>query len=324
MSGLTSGLQRLGKAKTRNKADEIFAYLHKVRVEDDPELSGISEDEDKEYGSPGEKSMAGVLFRADEPVARRIPDKPNITFTSVMPKKSSASKAKNILARIGGIKLGDVDDAIRDITGSPLIRAGALGLLSAGAIYAAYPWLDEPDPRYSALYGGDKAYNTRRDWVTGLTGLGMMGLGIYASKHPNIADSWYRYLPKKDPVPVSSIRKGASMLGPADFVPLGFAQQAIMNSPEMSLDNKYRAVSMLNAIPGGPQTPINSTDIVSAAVNTGSSANGYPLGRAAVGAVADALIGYTVASALGSKNPSRGAALVGLGSFGLNLLKQAF
>lgn len=323
MSGLTSGLQRQGKVKTRNKADEIFAYLHKVRIEDDPELSDISEDEDKEYGSPGEKSMAGFLFREDQPVARRIPDKPNITFTSVMPKKSSEDN-RGILARIGSIKLSDVDDTIRDFTGSPLVRAGALGLLGAGAMYALYPQFDEPDPTYSQLYGGDKAFDTRRKWVSGLTGAGIMALGAYASSHPDLVSSWYKYMPKRDAVKPKGIPKISSMFGPVNTVPLGFAQHAVMSSPTMTPENKYKAMNMLNAIPGGAHTPVTSTDIVSTAVSTGASAGGYPIGRSTVGAVADALITYAGAKAFGAKDPSGIATKVGLGSLGLRLVGQLF
>ena len=323
MSGLTSGLQRQGKVKTRNKADEIFAYLHKVRVEDDPELSDISEDEDKEYGSPGEKSMAGLLFREDKPVARRIPDKPNITFTSVMPKKSSEDN-RGILSRIGSIKLSDVDDTIRDFTGSPLVRAGALGLLGTGAMYALYPKFDEPDAEYSQLYGGDKAFDTRRNWVSGLTGASILALSLYAGAHPDIGSSWYKYTPKRDRVQPTGMAKISSMFGPVDSVPLGFAQHAVLNSQTMTPENKYKAMNMLSAIPGGAQTPITSTDIVSVAVSTGASAEGYPIGRSTVGAVADALIAYTGAKAFGAKDPGGIATKVGLGSLGLRLVGQLF
>ena len=323
MSGLTSGLQRLSKAKTKNKADEIFAYLHKVRMEDDPEFSELSEEDDSTYGLPGEKSMAGMLFREDKPVVRRIPDKPNITFTSMMPKKSSGDN-RSILQRLGSIKFSDVDDTIRDVTDSPLVRAGALGLLGGGAMYMLYPKLDKPDPTYSQLYGGDKAFDTRRKWVSGLTGLGLTALGVYASSHPDIASSWYRYTPKKDATPKAGITKISSMFGPAATVPLGFAQHAVMASPTMTAENKYKAMNMLNAIPGGAKTPITSTDIVSTAVATGASAGGYPIGRSTVGAVADALIAYTGAKAFGAKDPSGLATKVGLGSLGLRLVGQLF
>jgi hypothetical protein len=239
----------------------------------------------------------------------------------MMPKQSSAGKkSSGILEALGNINLSDINDGVRAITGSPLVRSGALGLLSAGAMYAAYPFLDKPDPLYSKLYGGDQSYNKRRNWVTGLTGLGILAASIAADSHSQIPGAWYKYLPKK----ASALRKKSSMLGPADFIPIGFAQQAVMDSPTMTLDNKYRAIQMLNAIPGGPNTPVNSTDIVSTAINTGSSANGYPLGRATVGAVADALLTYTGAKAFGSENPGSIAAKVGLTSLGLRALGQMF
>lgn len=311
-----------GKSKEKSIADQIFEYLHKVRTEDeDINYSEVS-DRGDEY--PGSRSAAGSLFGSNKPVEKRIPDRPNITFTSVMPKQSSAlttkatDKAGGFLKSIGDIKIGDIDDTIRELTGSPLIRSGALGLLGAGALYALYPWLDKPDPVYSKLYGGDRAYNTRRNWLTALTGIGLTGLGIYASSHPNIKGSWYKYLPKKD-----GMRKNNSMLGPADFVPIGFAQQAVMDNPNMTLDNKYRAISMLNSM-GGPNTPVSSPDIVSAAVNTGASAHGYPVGRATVGAIADSLLTYAGAKAFGASDPGGLAAKVGLGSLGVRLLGSMF
>jgi hypothetical protein len=317
------------KRAKKSMADEIFAYLHKVRTEDENYLQ--SSDERSENQFPGSHSTAGFLFNKDKPVARYIPDRPNITFTSTMPKSASIkSNIKNtsesLLSSIGKIKLSDVDDAVKGLTGSPLVRAGALGLLGASALYAAYPWLDKPDPVYSEMYGGDRAYDARRKRLTTLTGVGLTSLGLCSSIHPNIKDSWYRSLPKKhgESTPFSNIRKGASMLGPADFVPLGFAQKAVMESPTMSLDNKFRAVQMLNAIPGGPETPITSTDIVSAAVNTGASAGGYPLGRATVGAVADSLLTYAGAKAFGADNPGSLAAKVGLGSLGIRLIGSMF
>lgn len=318
------------KRAKKSMADEIFAYLHKVRTEDDDALQDIPTSDGGEQ-SPGSRSMAGLLFKKDKPVERYIQDRPNITFTAMMPKSASVKSTvkdagEGLLSRIGKIKLSDIDDTIKDLTGSPLVRAGALGILGSGAIYAAYPWLDKPDPIYSEMYGGDKAYETRRKWITALTGIGLTGLGIYSSIHPNIKDSWYRYIPKKqgEYTPFSNIRKGASMLGPADFVPLGFAQKAVMDSPSMSLDNKFRAMQMLNAIPGGPGTPVTSTDIVSTAVNTGASANGYPLGRATVGAVADSLLTYAGAKAFGADNPGGLAAKVGLGSLGIRLIGSMF
>lgn len=327
MRGFRNQGSAVDSAVPRSKADEIFAYLHKVRSQDGDIAQPEEEVQDQK---PGSRSAVGRLFGYEKPVQKKIPDRPNITFTSVMPKKSSAKakaseKAEGLMAGIGNISLGKIDDTIRKYTGSPLVRAGALGLLGAGAIYAAYPWLDEPDPVYSTMYGGDKAYNTRRNWVTALTGIGLASLGIYASKHPNIKSSWYKYLPKKNErIPLKDIQKTASMLGPADFVPLGFAQKAVMESPTMSLDNKYRAVQMLNAIPGGYNTPVTATDIVSSAINTGASSAGYPVGRATVGAVADALMTYAGAKAFGSDNPGGLAAKVGLGSLGLRLVGSLF
>ena len=315
------------RPKEKSKADEIFEYLHKVRMEDEDTEYSDAPTDSEEFSYPGSRSAVGKLFGGESPVARYIPDKPNITFTSMMPKKSSGelkTKVSNLFESIGSIKLKDIDDKIRSVTGSPLVRAGALGLLSAGALYAAYPWLDSPDPRQEALYGEDEDYNYRRKLVTGLGGLGILGLSAYASTHPNIKSSWYKYIPKNnETIDYSGLRKNSSMLGPADFVPLGFAQQAIMDSPNMTLDNKYRAVSMLNAIPGGPNTPINSTDIVSSAISTGSSANGYPLGRVATKAVADALLTYTGAAAFGSERPGMHAARAGLISLGLGLMGQS-
>lgn len=274
--------------KYKNKADAIFSYLHKVRMGEDVE--GLSDDTVQEYPR--------TLFK-DKPVEKNIPDKPNITFTSVMPKKADGV----------ALGLGHIDDAVRAVTGSPLVLAGALGLAGAGGMYLAYPKIDPPDPTYSQYYGGDKDNEKRRRIVSALTGIGLTSIALAAAHHPEIKSSIFKYLPKK-----------ASMLGPVDFVPMGFAQQAVVDSPKMTLDNKYRALQMLSAIPGSPNTMINSTDIVSTAVNTGASSNGYPLGRATVGAIADSILTYAGAKAFGAENPGRLAAGVGLTSLGLRSL----
>jgi hypothetical protein len=318
------------RPKEKSKADEIFEYLHKVRMEDeDTEYSDATTDSE-EFSYPGSRSAVGKLFGGESPVARYIPDKPNITFTSMMPKKSAATpdtpkEDEGFLASIGRVKFSDIDDTVRNVTKSPLIRAGALGLLGAGAMYLAYPWLDSPDADRVAVYGKDEDHSKRRGWITAATAPAIMALAAYSSSHPNIKSSLYKYLPKNDEIiPYTGLKKNSSMLGPADFVPIGFAQKAVMDSPTMTLDNKYRAINMLNAIPGGPNTPVNSTDIVSTAVSTGSSAHGYPVGRATVGAVADALLTYAGASAFGVQNPGGLASKVGLGSLGLRLLGQSF
>lgn len=222
-----------------------------------------------------------------------------------------------------------------DFIRSPLVDSALTGLGVFGLAYAADKFFD-PDPEteqeqntitadYLAkhkivpkTYDEVKYYRAKalqrrrlnRYLIAGATGL--IGAGL---------NSWYHYVPGKPSSlwKFSNMEKKAGMLGNLDYMDINEVKSAVMDS-NMTDGNKFLSMSMLDTI---NKPMVNSTDIVSAAVNTGVSAFGSPIGRYTVAAAADAALGYGLGKALGISAPGRLAATTGIGSFLLRTLQPA-
>ena len=115
------------------------------------------------------------------------------------------------------------------------------------------------------------------------------------------------------------------MLGPVDYVPKSFAMNAVTLDPNIPDYLKYNTLNVLGNISGGDDTPVNSTDMVMAGINSGlSGKTGLPLGRIAVAATADAVAAYGLGSLMGIPSPVKLARNVGIGSAVIRGLNSLF
>lgn len=324
------------------RSDEIFKYLNKVR----------KADRDQEDYSPEElnKKGKGRDLLADNTYSRNFVDRlpyissdsrafsptagASIDYTGhIMPgnrlNKKIASSDQGVLERLGDIRLSDIDDAIGKYTINPIVQSLLVGGVSGLGMYAFAPTIT----KYLSMVAGDKPrVNSRTgeiEWIspeerkkTALwagIGLGVGNLARHINyKNPSLSD--ITSFPKK----ASSLKKLASMLGPVDYVPKSFAMGAVYNNPSLPDPLKFSTLGALNSIGGSGDRMINSTDMVTAGINSGfSGRTGLPVGRIAAAATADALAAYGVGSMFGVQSPGNLARNVGIGSAalrGLSLL----
>jgi hypothetical protein len=138
------------------------------------------------------------------------------------------------------------------------------------------------------------------------------------------ANSWYHYVPGRPETLYkwanTGMRKRAGMLDPNSFMDINEVKASVMDSP-MTDGNKFLAMNMLDSI---NKPMVSSNDIIGAAVNTGVSALGSPIGRYTVAAATNAAIGYGAGSLMGISRPDRLAATMGIGSFVMNSLQPTY
>lgn len=301
---------------TDNPANKVFDYLYKVRT------GGVDNEEPTSERSPWQYNprFNADAARLTSPVPHIDKDKKafesDINFDSIMPKRADAMPEYMPEHKTWGNRnsLGGWQDKFRKYTGSPLVASALLGLGVGGTQYLLAnrigEWMgDNPvgrDPKT-----GEPIYVTPEDRKRNaiLWGAGAALLNSALHFHPGEWSSLYKYSPK------SNMRKTSSMLGPVDYVPLGMAQQAIMQDTRMTNMMKSNALNMLGSISNNPNTMISSTDMVGAAIQTGASANaGAPLGRMAAAATADYFTGLGIGKLLGMNNPQSLATAAGVGS----------
>lgn len=146
---------------------------------------------------------------------------------------------------------------------------------------------------------------------------GAVGLGGAA------LNSWYHYIPGRPQTLYkwsSAMAKRASMLDPSSFMDINDVKASVMDS-SMTDGNKFLAMNMLDSI---NKPMVSSNDIIGAAINTGVSAMGSPIGRYTVSAATNAALGYGAGSLLGISRPDRLAATMGIGSFVMDSLQPNY
>jgi hypothetical protein len=135
------------------------------------------------------------------------------------------------------------------------------------------------------------------------------------------ANSWYHYVPGRPETLYkwanTGMRKRAGMLDPNSFMDINEVKASVIDSP-MTDGNKFLAMNMLNTI---DKPMVSSNDIIGAAINTGVSAIGSPIGRYTVAAATNAALGYGAGKLMGISRPDRLAATLGIGSFVMNSLQ---
>lgn len=331
-----------GFVSAGDRADGIFDYLNEVRQADrdqedysPEELSKLKNKKD-----PLEDNTYSKNFVTRIPVIKsrarafNPPEGQSVNYTGYImpgnrPNKKIASAGQGILERLGNTKLSDIDDAIGKYTVNPVVQSLLVGGAAGLGMYAFAPTIT----KYLSMAAGDKPrVNSRTgeiEWIspeerknTALwAGIGL-GLGNLARhinyKNPSISN--ITSFPKK----ASSLKKLASMLGPVDYVPKSFAANAVYNNPSIPDPLKFSTLGAINSISGSGDRMINSTDMVTAGINSGfSGRTGLPVGRIAAAATSDALAAYGVGSMFGVQSPGNLARNVGLGSAalrGLSLL----
>lgn len=146
---------------------------------------------------------------------------------------------------------------------------------------------------------------------------GAVGLGGAA------LNSWYHYIPGRPQTLYkwsSALDKRASMLDPNSFMDINEVKASVMDS-SMTDGNKFLAMNMLDSI---NKPMVSSNDIIGAAINTGVSAVGSPIGRYTVSAATNAALGYGAGKLLGISRPDRLAATMGIGSFVMDSLQPNY
>lgn len=235
--------------------------------------------------------------------------------------KSGLSKWVN---NAGKTTLVDIHKAWNKATVNPLVQSAMLAGITGLGMYGLAPtfnkalltasgdtptinrrtgeveWISPEDRRNTAL------------WTGGLTFLGNL------ARHVNWSKPSWSDLTMFKGASAGGLSKLASMLGPVDYVPKSFAMNAVTMDPNIPDYLKYNTLNVLGNIGGGEDAMINSTDMVSSGISSGlSGRTGFPLGRIAASATADALLAYGVGSLAGIPSPGKLARNVGIGSAAL-------
>lgn len=147
---------------------------------------------------------------------------------------------------------------------------------------------------------------------------GAIGLG------GSVLNSAYHYVPGRPETLYKwageGFRKNANIWDHGPYMDMNDVRTSVMNSP-MTDTNKFLAMNMLDTI---NKPMVSSGDIMNAAVGTGASAFGSPIGRYTVAAATNAALGYGAGKLLGISRPDRLAATMGIGSFLLNSLQPTY
>lgn len=330
---------------TSDAGDEVFGYLGDVREtdhipgEDDQIYKDTAEQEDiNDYDDSDKARMPGNYrsnnltsriehISSEKPAYAGHRDLGNVT---IMPKPMQRKTANTVsaantvntigtrpqqsggfLARLGRVTLHDIEKFRRKVFfNSPIVESAVLGGIAGLGTYALAPTFNRflgEKPKINKKTGELEYIDPEdRKSVAKWVGLGLAGVnllrGVHFSSDFNI-NQFFR-MPK-----IASLKKRASMLGPIDYVPTQFALNAVTLDPNIPDNLKYNTLQALGTI---DKPMINSTDMVSAGINSGiSGSTGIPVGRIAAASVADAVTAYGVGSLFGSDNPGKFARNVG-------------
>ncbi len=222
----------------------------------------------------------------------------------------------------------------REFVRSPPADSALTGLGVAGVTYALGNFFNPIDNNYimedaariikdrklpltSEVVKAAKEEALRKARRNKLLFAGALGLGSA------VLNSWYHYIPGRPQTLYkwsSAINKEASILDPNAAMDINKVKASVIDS-SMTDGNKFLALNMLNTI---DKPTVSSNDIIGAAINTGASAIGSPIGMYTVSAATNAALGYGAGKLLGISRPGRLAATVGIGSFLTRAMQPSF
>lgn len=310
------------KVKQDNqRGAETLSYLFQEYAKDrsgSPEYSNTESADERSMDIPSLRD--GIKFMAKPPQDNRENTKVRLGLGL------DPEKALNKHANIFTDPVHEVVGRYRKFVKSPLLDSALWGSLATGATYLAGQYFNpitEEDvlqetadiikknklPLTTETVKKAKAQAksnlNRSKWLTaGAIGLGVAGINSAYHYTPGKLESLYKWSSE-------NIRKQASIDPLATSMDINHVKAAVMDS-SMTDGNKFLAMSMLDTI---PKSSVNSDDIIGAAINTGVSAVGSPIGQYTVAAAMDAATGYVGGSLLGLSRPDRVAAAMGIGSF---------
>lgn len=180
---------------------------------------------------------------------------------------------------------------------SPLVGAGALGLLAGGIGYKLAPYIDRI---LSPKFGGGRYYDDLSEdqrkkrkllWGTGaglLTAMGFLSTQYTPDRPWN---GMKTYAPM-------TIPKHASF----DGLRLDDCSRLIMSNDDLTREQKENSLRLLNSFDAPPQTVVTGNNLVGQAIGSG------------ITAATGAAVGFLTAKALGLPNPRSTAILGAVGS----------
>ena len=311
--------------KTKLKQDnqrgaEVMSYLYNEFAKDNGQQTTEYEASDSEMNIPSLRDR--VRFTSLENPEPDVAGSGKLRIGLGLDPDRAMTKKANIFTK----PIHEVTHGYRNFVKSPLVDSAIHGLVATGLTRLAGHYfnpIEEQDilnetadiirkeklPLTQETVAKTKKRaedNLKRNkWLfAGAVGLGTAAMNSAYHYVPGRPETLYKWSSE-------GFNKTASLDPLATSMDINQVKAAVMDS-SMTDGNKFLSMSMLNTI---DKPMVNSNDIIGAAINTGVSAFGSPIGQYTVAAALDAGTGYLGGKLLGISRPDRLATAVGVGSF---------